>query len=535
VTHERGDAVPERLWWRDGVLYQVYPRSFADGNGDGIGDLRGIIDHLDHLAWLGIDGIWLNPTFPSPNADWGFDVSDYRGVDAALGTIADLDELIAAAADRDIRVLLDLVPNHTSDEHAWFVEARGARDAPHRDWYVWRDPAPGGGPPNNWKSIFGGSAWELDEDSGQYYLHIFHPKQPDLDWWNDAVRAEFEDILGYWYDRGVAGFRIDVAHGIVKDRELRDNPEAREDDASVYRWMGQRPEFSMLRPEVHDVFRRWREISTAREPERVLIGETVVHDVETLVTFYGTGVDELHLAFNFVFIHGAFTAATLAPVVAKTEELMPPQAWPVWTLGNHDVTRFPTRWAAGDERRVRLALMLLLTLRGTPVLYYGDEIGMADAEIPDDRVVDPVGLLGDPQRHGRDGARTPMPWTGEPGAGFAAAGIEPWLPFGDTRVNVADERADPSSVLHLVRDLIAFRRSDDALRSGAYVPLDAPEGAWAYRRGDRVAVALNLSDEPATVPGVSGRIEIATDRARDGEALTDGVALGPWEGVVAIA
>jgi alpha-glucosidase len=524
----------ERVWWRDGVLYQVYPRSFADSDGDGIGDLQGVIDHLDHLAWLGVDGIWLNPTFPSPNADWGFDVADYRDVDPPLGSLATLDTLIAEARERGMRVLLDLVPNHTSDEHPWFVEARGARDAPHRDWYVWRDPGPDGGPPNNWKSIFGGPAWELDESSGQYYLHIFHKKQPDLDWWNDAVRAEFEDILGWWYDRGIAGFRIDVAHGIVKDRELRDNPEAREDDARIYRWMGQRPEFSMLRPEVHDVFRRWREISAAREPERVLIGETVVHDVETLATFYGTGVDELHLAFNFVFLEADFTAQTLAPVVAKTEELLPERAWPVWTLGNHDVTRFPTRWADGDERRVRLALMLLLTLRGTPVLYYGDEIGMVQADVPEDRVVDPVGRLRDGSRFGRDGARTPMPWTGEPGAGFTTAGVEPWLPFGDLSRNVADQRADPRSVLHLVRDLIGLRRTVPDLATGAYAPVDAPEGAWAYRRGERAAVALNLSEADATVPGLSGRIEIATDRARDGEAVSGGIALGPWQGAVLI-
>ena len=524
----------EHVWWRDGVLYQVYPRSFADSDGDGIGDLRGVIDHLDHLAWLGVEGVWLNPTFPSPNADWGFDVSDYRDVHPDLGTLDVLDELIAEAGARGIRVLLDLVPNHTSDEHPWFVEARSARDAAHRDWYLWRDPAPGGRPPNNWRSIFGGSAWQLDERTGQYYLHLFHPKQPDLNWWNDAVRAEFEDIIGFWYDRGIAGFRIDVAHGIVKDRELRDNPQAREDDAEIYRWMGQRPEFSMLRPDVHDIFRRWREISTAREPECVLVGETVVHDVETLATFYGSGVDELHLAFNFVFIHAQFTAQTLAPVVAKTEELLPQQAWPVWTLGNHDVRRYPTRWAQGDERRVRLALMLLLTLRGTPVLYYGDEIGIAQTAVPDDRILDPVGVLRDSRRHGRDGARTPMPWTGEPGAGFTAPGVEPWLPFGDVGVNVADQRADPGSVLHLVRDLVELRASSDALRSGAYVTLDAPEGAWAYRRGERAAVALNLSGEPVTVEGLRGRIEIATGRARDGEAVEGLVALGPWEGVLVL-
>jgi alpha-glucosidase len=291
----------------------------------------------------------------------------------------------------------------------------------------------------------------------------------------------------------------------------------------------------MLRPEVHDVFRRWREISDAREPERVLIGETVVHDVETLVTFYGTGVDELHLAFNFVFVHAEFSAETLAPVVAKTEELMPAQAWPVWTLGNHDVTRFPTRWGDGDERRTRLALMLLLTLRGTPVLYYGDEIGMVEADVPEDRIVDPVGLLRDPARSGRDGARTPMPWTGEPGAGFTAAGVEPWLPFGDLSRNVADQRADPGSVLHLVRDLIGLRRTVPDLATGAYAHVDAPAGgAWAYRRGERAAVALNLSDAAVTVPGLSGRIEIATDRARDGEAVGNGIALEPWQGAVLI-
>jgi alpha-glucosidase len=533
VSGPEGDA--GAAWWRDGVLYQVYPRSFADSDGDGVGDLRGITDRLDHLAWLGIDGLWLNPTFPSPNADWGFDVADYRDVHPDLGTLADLDALIAAAGGRGIRVLLDLVPNHTSDEHAWFVEARGSRDAPHRDWYVWRDPAPDGSPPNNWQSIFGGPAWELDEESGQYYLHIFHRKQPDLDWWNDAVRDEFDDVLRFWSDRGIAGFRIDVAHGIVKDRELRDNPQAREDDVEQYRRLGQRPEFSMLRPEVHDVFRRWRALTGARDPEPILVGETWVHDVETLATFYGSGVDELHLAFNFVFLGATFDAGTLAPVVARTEALLPEHAWPVWTLGNHDLTRFPTRWGEDDERRTRLALMLLLTLRGTPILYYGDEIGMAQADVPEDRVVDPVGLLRDPGHAGRDGARTPMPWSDEPGAGFTSADTEPWLPLGDLSANVAGQRADPGSVLNLVRDLIALRRAGDDLRIGAYEELEAPDGAWAYRRGERATVALNLSDAPVTVAGGRGRVAVGTDRARDGEDAGDAVALAPWEGVVLVA
>jgi alpha-glucosidase len=528
-------ASADRPWWQRAVLYQVYVRSFADSDGDGVGDLRGIVDRLDYLRWLGVDALWLSPITVSPDKDWGYDVADYTEVQPVFGGMAALEELVAQADARDLRVIIDIVPNHTSDQHPWFQEARASRESAHRDWYVWADAKPDGAPPNNWRSTFGGgSAWKLDEPTGQYYLHNFLPEQPDLNWWNEDVRAAFDDILRFWLDRGIAGFRIDVAHGIVKDRELRDNPEAREEDTEVYRWMGQRPEFSMLRPEVHDVFRRWREISSAREPERVLIGETVVHDVETLATFYGTGVDELHLAFNFVFLEADFTAQTLAPVVAKTEELLPERAWPVWTLGNHDVTRFPTRWADGDERRVRLALMLLLTLRGTPVLYYGDEIGMVQADVPEDRVVDPVGLLREGSRFGRDGARTPMPWTGEPGAGFTTAGVEPWLPFGDLSRNVADQRADPRSVLHLVRDLIGLRRTVPDLATGAYAQVDAAEGAWAYRRGERAAVALNLSEADATVPGLSGRIEIATDRARDGEAVSGGIALGPWQGAVLI-
>ena len=522
----------ERLWWRDGVLYQVYPRSFADANGDGVGDLRGVIERLEHLAWLGVEGLWLNPTFPSPNADWGFDVSDYRDVHPDLGTLADLDELVAKAGERGIRVLLDLVPNHTSDAHPWFVEARRGRDAPRRGYYVWRDPKPDGSPPNNWLSIFGGPAWTLDERSGQCYLHNFLPRQPDLDWWNDAVRDEFDAILRFWLDRGIAGFRIDVAHGIVKDRELRDNPEAREDDFEVYRWLGQRPAFSLNRPEVHDVYRRWRPICDAYGRDRILLGETWVHDVETLATFYGSGVDELHMAFNFVFLEAEFSAATMAPVVARTEELLPPEAWPVWTLGNHDLTRYPTRWAGGDPRRVRLALLLLFTLRGTPVLYYGDEIGMAEAEVPPDRIVDPVGLLGDPERGGRDGARPPMPWSAEPGAGFTAPGVEPWLPFGGLSANVAAQRDDPGSVLRLCRDLIALRRAEEDLRTGAYAARPVEGGVWSYRRGERWTVALNLSDAAAEVAAAEGTVAVGTDRGRDGEAVAGALALGPWEGAL---
>jgi alpha-glucosidase len=517
------------MWWRDGVLYQVYPRSFRDANGDGIGDLPGIVERLDHLEWLGVDGLWLNPTFPSPNADWGFDVSDYRGVHPDFGTLADLDRLVEEAGRRGIRVLLDLVPNHTSDRHPWFEESRSSRESPRRDWYVWADSGPGGGPPNNWLSVFGGPAWTFDERTGQYYLHNFDRRQPDLNWWNQEVRDEFDDILRFWFGRGIAGFRIDVAHGIVKDRQLRDNPPAGPEDSLDERTIGQRREYSFNRPEVHDVYRRWRALANAEDPPRVLVGETWALDLERLALFYGAD-DELHLNFNFFFVQAPLAVAELPHVVAETERLFPPGSWPVWTASNHDVGRFPTRWAGGDERRSRVALMLLLTLRGTPTLYYGDELLMPETPVPPERMVDVQRLEHKPSR---DPARTPMPWSGEPGGGFSEGGSEPWLPLGDhAGVNVAAQRADPGSPLNLSRDLIALRRERADLRAGAYRQLEAPHGAWAFRRGEQVIVALNLSDGPVTAPGVQGTVLAGTDRARDGERVADAVELSAWEGVV---
>jgi alpha-glucosidase len=517
-------------WWRRGVLYQVYPRSFADSDGDGVGDLRGVTAHLDHLAWLGVDGLWLNPTFPSPNADWGFDVSDYRGVHPELGTLADLDELIARAGELGIRVLLDLVPNHTSDEHPWFVDSRSSRESEHRHWYVWRDGRAEGDPPNNWRSNFGGPAWTWDGDTGQWYLHNFAPEQPDLDWWQDDVRDAFDDILDFWFDRGIAGFRIDVAHGIVKDRELRDNPEATAEDAETWRRVGQRPEFSMNRPEVHDVLRRWRTLTEARADRPVLLGETWVLDVDSLATFYGQGADELHLAFNFVFMLAEFDAATLAPIVVRSDELMRGEAWPVWAISNHDLTRAPTRWARDDEDAARAALVMLFTLRGTPVLYYGDEIGMRETDVPPDRLQDPAARQG--ARPSRDGARTPMVWAGDEGAGFTRPGVEPWLPFGDLRRNVADQRDDAASMLRLCRDLIALRRAEPDLVEGAYTPLAAPEGAWAFGRGDDHAVAVNLTPERRVVEGLEGEIVLSSRREREGEALGGRIELAPWDALV---
>jgi alpha-glucosidase len=515
-------------WWRGGVLYQIYPRSFADSDGDGQGDLAGIIDRLDHLSWLGVDAIWLNPIHPSPNADWGYDVADYRSVAPEFGDLETLDRLIEAAGDLGMRILLDLVPNHTSDRHPWFEDARSSREALHRDWYVWADGGGSASPPNNWRSTFGGPAWTWEPATEQWYLHNFLAAQPDLNWWNEEVRVEFDRILGFWFERGIAGFRIDVAHGIVKDPELRDNPPAAEDDDPKVRALGQRPVFNMNRPEVHDVMKRWRAVARTFRPEPLLMGETWVLDLPTLARFYGDD-DELHLAQNFPFMF-AEPGEGWRRVVESMEALLPPTAWPVWAGSNHDAGRFPTRWCGGDERRIRVSLMLLLTLRGTPILYYGDEIGAGEVPVPRDRLRDPVGIRGWPDAPGRDPARAPMPWSAD--GGFTAPGNEAWLPEPDPATsNVAGQREDPGSVLHLCRDLIELRHRRPDLGSGPYQAIDAPTGAWAWRRGRSTVIALNHGDDPVAI-AMDGRILIGTDRTRDDERVSGVMHLAPWEGAV---
>jgi alpha-glucosidase len=472
-------ASPRQPWWTGGVLYQAYPRSFADSNGDGIGDLAGLRGRLDYLHWLGVGGIWLNPTFPSPNRDWGYDVSDYCGVHPDLGTIEDVDALIAAAGELGIRVLLDLVPAHTSDQHQWFMESRSSRGSPRRQWYIWRDEADGQ------ESVFGGRAWTYDERTGQYYHHVFLSGQPDLNWMHPDVRDAFDEILRFWFDRGVAGFRIDVVHELVKDPPSQPN-----------------------RPEIHSVLRRWRELAGGDEPERLLLGETWVMDLDELATFYGRS-DELQLAFNFPFMFAGLDATALADVVKRTEAVLPGGSLPVWALSNHDVVRFPTRICDEDDGKVRCALLALLTLRGTSVLYYGDELGMRQVEIPSDRVLDV---------DSRDGARTPMPW-GD--LEWRAS----WLPLGGSVASVAEQRADPASVLSFCRDAIALRGSRDDLVAGPYTPVAAGTGVWAWRRGGGTAVALNLTDSPANL-SLAGEVLLST-KGRD-----DPSRLEPWEGVV---
>ena len=442
---------PDRTWWHDGVLYQIYPRSYMDANGDGVGDLRGIIERLDYLQWLGVDGIWLDPISVSPNTDWGYDVADYCDVDPALGTLADADELIAEAGRRGIRIVLDMVPNHTSDQHPWFVDARSSRDSEHRDWYVWADARPDGSPPEQLGQHLRpacGRRGRFDDGTGQFYLHNFLPSQPDLNWWNEDVRAAFDAIYRFWYDRGVAGFRLDVAHTVIKDRELRDNPPSTADDHPYVRMRGQRQDVQL------DAARKCTRCCAVGARSRT----PTIHPASSSAkrtcssprcsrrsTAQG---DEVNLAFNLMFLHAKFDATEIRGIVDSAERLIPAGSQPTWAAGSHDNRRFATRWCGDDPRKTRAAMLMMLTLRGTPFLYYGDELGMPETEIPVERVLDPVGKIHGP-RIGRDGERTPMQWTDAPGAGFTARGVEPWLPFGDS-VHVQRRAAAPRSRLDAV-------------------------------------------------------------------------------------
>jgi alpha-glucosidase len=513
-------------WWQGATLYEIYVRSWRDTNADGYGDLLGVIDSLDYLEWLGVDGIWLSPTMPSPDQDWGYDVSDYLGVHPDLGTMSDMDKLIAEAAERGIAVLLDLVPNHTSSAHQWFADARSARDSAHRSYYVWADPAAGGGPPNNWRDAIGGPAWTLDQPSGQLYLHNFLLAQPDLNWWEPRVHAEFREILRFWFARGVAGFRIDVAQGLYKDALLRDNPpqvgHGRMDGA-----FGLRLDYSLNRPETHAVYRDWRKIADGYTPPRLLLGEAWVGDLARLASYYGQD-DELHLAFNFPFLFADFDPEELAGIVARALAELPPGACPVWTASNHDVSRFPTRWCGGDERKARLALLVLATLPGTLVLYYGDEIAMTDAVVPPqlrrDRMTPGVGT------EGRDAERTPMQWNGSRSAGFTAEGVTPWLPYGDNaHRNVAAQRGDPDSTLNLCRNLLALRKAEFHGAVARYEQLPSPPGVWAYRAG-ALQVVANFTGRPVALPEM-GEVLLSTGPAAPPAAAS--VTLAPWQGLVA--
>ncbi len=522
-------------WWREAIIYQVYVRSFYDSNGDGIGDLRGVEKKLTYLKTLGIGAIWLSPVTVSANADWGYDVTDYKDIDPDLGTLKDFDSLLEAATKQGIKVLIDLVPNHTSSHHPWFLDALTSRDSRYRDYYIWADGKPGKKPPSNWKSYFGGSAWKFHEPTGQYYLHSFLKDQPELNWRNPKVVEEFDSIMKFWLDKGVAGFRIDVFNMIIKDLRMRDNPKATRDDWLELQLLGQRPTYNVSQPEVHGILKRWRKLADSYPQPRLLLGETtLVFDVDKVAEFYGAQ-DELELAFNFGFTESPFTASKLSTVVEETVHAIHGPDWPVWTNSNHDQSRFPSRWAAGDERKIRCGLMILMCLQGTPVLYYGDEIGMENAYVPRWKMKDPRGTKFWPLDPGRDIARSPMPWKDVPGAGFTTATAPPWLPFGNVeRRNVATQDANDNSTLKFTRKLIKLRQSSDDLRVGPYQQLPSPGGVWMWQRGSGHVMVVNMTDEVVEMPNAKGKIILATsgpDHRHDVDALNL-LILEPWEGFI---
>src|ERR1700760_4720157 len=520
-------------WWRDGIFYQIYPRSFQDSDGDGVGDLAGIIHRLPYLQALGIDAIWLSPIFVSPMADFGYDIADYTGIDPLFGTMEDFDALVKAAHDSGLKLILDLVPNHTSDQHPWFLEAKRSRDDPRRDWYIWRD-GKDGGPPNNWLSEFGGSAWEYDPESRQYYYHAFLAQQPDLNWRNPAVRAAMYDVMRFWLRKGVDGFRVDVLWHLIKDAEFRDNP------PNPYYREGRPPhekiltKYSTDQPEEHQ---EGAEIGGVMDEfeHRVLICDTYL-PIERLVAYYGNDLRGAQMPFNFALLSTLWSARSIEKIIADYEAVLPPGAWPNWVLGNHDRPRVASR--VGQDQ-IRVAAMLLLTLRGTPTLYYGDEIGMHQVAIAPDQVRDPFERNVPGIGVGRDGCRTPMQWDATPHAGFSQAA--PWLPVASdfAHENVVNLDADRQSILSLYKALIRLRKETPQLRSGDYSPVHAQGDLLLYRRrseGKSVLIALNLGAEPVSLPaaeaGLEGNILLSTSMDRHDEAIRDTLDLRGNEGLI---
>lgn len=516
-----------RPWWRDAVFYQVYPRSFADSDSDGVGDLEGIRAQLDHLVWLGVDALWMSPFYPSPQEDFGYDVADYCDVDPRFGTLEDFDRLVAETHERGMRIIVDWVPNHVSDQHPWFRDARRGVDAEHRNWFVWREGTAGPdgapSPPNNWIAAFPPDtpAWSFDEASRQWYLHLFLPSQPDLEWDNPEVEAAMHDVLRFWLARGVDGFRADVVHALAKPPGLPSTPD---DLAGI-------PHCVLNHvPATHERLRKIRGVLEEYGPDRMMVGEAYLLSTAEVATYYGTPAEpELHLSFNIPLVHTPWDAVAFGQRLEEIErDLDPRDAWPVWALSSHDEVRHRTRFdrsappspdgtpaadPARSERRLRAAAVLTLTQRGTPFLYQGEELGLAQAEIPPDAVLDPGG---------RDGCRAPIPWTNGPGHGWST----PWLPLPPEpeRRNVAAERDDPASTLHFYRRLIGLRTATPALHAGGQVRVDAAPGLLAWRRshpaGDRVVV-VNFTGATTTGPDLAGDwvVELASDAPGDGATV----------------
>lgn len=514
-------------WWQGGIIYQIYPRSFQDSTGSGMGDLNGIRRRLPHVARLGVDAIWISPIYPSPMKDGGYDITDYTGIEPLFGTIDDFTALVEDAHAAGLKVLLDFVPAHSSDQHPWFLDSRSARDAERRDWYIWRDAASDGGPPNNWISEFGGPAWTWDDATGQYYLNIYARAQPALNWRNPAVAEAMLDAMRVWYERGVDGFRVDAVEHLTPDDRLRDNP------ANPDWTFEQGPARSLFRTfssHQHDGFPMVTRMRALAEEHggRLLVGEAY-GTLDEVMLYYGADLDGFQLPFNFELISAPWNPRHIADFIDRYERMIPEGGWPNWVLGNHDRSRIASRVGA---EQARVAQMLLLTLRGTPTMWQGDELGMTDEPVPDHMLQDPWAINNPGTGLGRDPVRIPIPWEdAAPGRGFTTG--EPFLPL-SSALSAAAQEDDPASMLSLVRALIALRRAEPALSLGTYERVRSDYGVLAFAREadrKRLVVALNFTPQERPLP-VMGAALLSTIPERDLGAVE---TLLPNEGVILAA
>lgn len=523
----------EHLWWQTGVIYQIYPRSFQDSNGDGVGDLKGIVKRLDYLKWLGITAIWISPIYPSPMADFGYDITDYTGIHPLFGTMDDFDDLLNEIHSRDMKLILDFVPNHTSDQHPWFIESKSSRDNPKRNWYLWHEARESGAPPNNWLSVFGGQAWQWDEHTEQYYYHAFLKEQPDLNWRNPEVQQAMFSAMRYWLDRGVDGFRVDVMWHMIKDNQLRDNPVNPDYQPHMATYEQLLPVYSTDQPEVHDIVKQMRAVLDEYDG-RMMIGEIYL-PIHKLVAYYGVNNSGAHLPFNFMLISIPWDARFIAAAIDEYEGALPENGWPNWVLGNHDQPRITSRVGV---QQARVAAMLLLTLRGTPTVYYGDEIGMKDVPIPFEEVQDPQGLNMPDKNLSRDPSRTPMQWSNDEHAGFTDQ--KPWLRLDKTfsRQNVQMQKEDPYSILSFYRKLIMLRQREPSLMVGNYAPCFADQQMIAFKRSaegsPEFLIVLNLSHRPCYFrqPNLQGTIILSTYPESEGQIISNHIDLSGDEGVI---
>jgi alpha-glucosidase len=539
-------------WWKTAVFYQIYPRSFADSNGDGIGDLPGIIEKLDYFIELGVTALWVSPFFKSPMDDFGYDISDYCDVDPLFGTIGDARRLIAEAHRRGLKIIFDLVINHTSDRHPWFIEARTSKDNPKHDWYLWKprtDPATGKKlpRPNNWICQFEfKSAWWDNPATDEWYLGTFTRHQPEVDWRNAELREAMYGVIRFWLDEGIDGFRMDVVNWYVKDDQFRSNPRSLKANPDLF----QKHIYDRNRPETHEICREIRKIADSYPGDRVLVGEIFTQDAETAAAYQGNGTDELHLAFNMEMLYLKWDAQALARAIERWYAALPEKGWPNFTLSNHDQPRHGSRFASGkadtDFARKQIAAMLLLSLRGTPFIYYGEEIGMVNAKVPKNELVDPTGITFWPLPMGRDGERTPMQWADIDGAGFTAPGVRPWMRLGGDveTVNARNAMRNPESLWHWYRKLVALRKNTPELSSGAFSFIEKGErgvisfartagadGAAAPR--ETILCVLNFSDGQRKIALPDKARVLLGNRRHENESLESGtIVLAPTEALL---